>query len=132
VGIWQGSGGEFLSSQTPGDARSRLCEQVWLEPAIFDLPDGGMLYALAEEDYPGLGSAHSEPQRPGLRGEQLLLREVNWNWISAGTMLQIADARLKVIEIGRMGGPAGDVRCLKLQIVEEGLVEPGAIVCALN
>jgi hypothetical protein len=121
----------YLEDSARGDMRSRLCEQVWLEADLFGIGDEGLIYAVVEEAYGEGGSNAEKLLGPGRAGEQLLLRELRWERVCTGQVWYVADARLEVVRVGELvvGAGAAVMRAVQLKIVEDGLVEPGAVVC---
>jgi len=122
--------------------RSRLCEQVWLDGDLFDQSANDALYATAEEDWRLLtasvesGMPHLRTATvpgPGALGEQLLLRNLNCPALSAGLQFTMADARLRLLRVLPLQLPSGKNFCIyEFQLLDPGLVEPGAALLSLS
>src|SRR5690606_40355469 len=63
--------------------QSRVCEQVYLEPALFGVTGDNELVALFEEFYPVLTALLRRTISPGILGEQLVLRGIDPTHLTA-------------------------------------------------
>lgn len=113
--------------------RSRLCEQVWLDHDLFDLRPHENLFATLEGAYQGLQWASGAAVCPGACGEQLLLRDVNFQRLAALSLpvrLSMADCLLELCAI-HQALAAAFFPILELRLLEAGLTEPSAPVFLL-
>lgn len=106
--------------------RSRLCEIIWLEPALFHITQTDPVILLTEEHYPILSTRLRRPITPGTLGEQIVIRGIHPRNLIAGATLIIGDASFKVITPPDPDSPL--YPACSLQFLEEGLAEPGALV----
>ncbi len=100
--------------------RSRVCEIVWLDAELFGGADPLELVAVTEESYTHLSDKLGQEVAPGLLGENLVLREMNFALLSLGDKFSIGDAKVQVVSV--------DENTVRFLLLEEGLVEPGSPV----
>lgn len=119
--------------------QSRVCEQVYLEPALFGGTGDTEIVALFEEFYPVLTALFRRPISPGSLGEQIVIRGIDPSLLTAGSRVTIGDAIFRVVsapdlQIGEdllnMNAEQilADLPACRLVQTEEGLAEPGAPV----
>lgn len=115
---------------------SRVCEQTWLEAALFDRGNDEEITVLFEELLPVIKSLLSTPVSPGTLGEQIVIRGIDPSLIQIGTELAIGDAMLTITAPPDLTLPdtvsmssielIATIPHCRAVITEEGLVEPGA------
>jgi MOSC domain-containing protein YiiM len=132
--------------------RSRVCEIVWLDAALFGSPLGTgapgtpvgpvLLTILPEEALDLLSKAAGLPLKPGMLGEQITVRGLDPKAAKTGVHLRIGDAVLAItapadfsplIPLLHISAQVvGEIHGWTVDLLEEGLVEPGAPVTLIN
>lgn len=122
-------------TDSPG---SRVCEQTWLEPALFDRGGTDEIVVLFEELLPVVKSLLGSHVSPGTLGEQMVIRGVDPSVIRDGSELAVGDAVLAVTAPPDLTLPdtvsmssielIATIPHFRAVICEEGLVEPGSPV----
>ncbi len=106
--------------------RSRLCELVWLEPALFHLHPTGTVTLLLEEHYPLITARLKRPVTPGCLGEQIVIRGIDPGNLTVHSTVKIGDA---ILIITKAPDPTSPLHpACTLRFLEEGMAEPGAAV----
>lgn len=114
--------------------QSRLCEQVWLEPDLFE---SDSIVVLFEEFLPTLTALFGRPISPGDMGEQMVVRGIDPSLFTVGARVTIGDAVFQVASgpTLKIAGGTSDIYpkempatlpACRLIFIEEGLVEPGS------